>query len=406
MTPRAALWLVLLALPATAAAAQKPNLVPSPPGSPPAAQTPGGSFSILVAVRNRGAAGARASRTGFYLSKDRKKSKDDAKIGTARLAKLRQGRRATRTVPLSIPTSVPDGSYFLLACADDGSALREKSEKDNCAATKAPVRVAGPASVTPPQASEGPPGEVAGPPAPAPFVATLPRVWQLRNTNGPGAADLIFFFGAHEHLPVTGDWNGDGTDTPGTFDPATRTWRLRNSNTSGAPDLSFTFGGAGELPVTGDWNGDGTETVGTFDPSTGIWALRNANSAGNPDLAFVFKPGFQGALTPLAGDWNNDGTDTIGVADATGNNALRDTNSGGVPDYLFVFQPPGASRLVGDWTNTGTDRPGSFTEGTWGIRLSNTSGTNDLAFTFGSAGDQPVTGNWDGLGNDTIGVTR
>jgi hypothetical protein len=38
-------------------------------------------------------------------------------------------------------------------------------------------------------------------------------------------------------IEVAGDWNGDGVDTPGFFDPRTATWQLRNSNTTGRPDV-------------------------------------------------------------------------------------------------------------------------------------------------------------------------
>ena len=50
-------------------------------------------------------------------------------------------------------------------------------------------------------------------------------------------------------MPVTGDWDGDGTTTIGAFDPINDIWYLRNSNTPGAPDLVFAYGGSRWLPV-------------------------------------------------------------------------------------------------------------------------------------------------------------
>src|SRR5437016_6152597 len=60
-------------------------------------------------------------------------------------------------------------------------------------------------------------------------------------------------FGAPGWIPVTGDWNGDGTTTIGVVDPTTMTWYLRNATGAGAPDIApFTFGAPGWIPVTGD----------------------------------------------------------------------------------------------------------------------------------------------------------
>jgi hypothetical protein len=58
---------------------------------------------------------------------------------------------------------------------------------------------------------------------------------------------------------VVGDWDGNGTYTPGVADPdsgGTLTWSLRNSNSAGPPDAAppFQFGSAASLPVAGDWN--------------------------------------------------------------------------------------------------------------------------------------------------------
>ena len=53
-----------------------------------------------------------------------------------------------------------------------------------------------------------------------------------------------------------GDWDGNGTDTPGLFDPVAGKFFLKNSNAAGAGDLVFRYGpaGAGWLPVVGDWD--------------------------------------------------------------------------------------------------------------------------------------------------------
>jgi hypothetical protein len=91
---------------------------------------------------------------------------------------------------------------------------------------------------------------------------------------------------------VTGDWNGDGVDTPGivVVSGGVLAWHLRNSNTSGVADVALTYGGPGMLPVVGDWNGDGAATPGIVVNSGSVraWHLRNSNTSGVADVAFTY----------------------------------------------------------------------------------------------------------------------
>jgi parallel beta-helix repeat protein len=150
-----------------------------------------------------------------------------------------------------------------------------------------------------------------------PDTTTGTLTWYLRNENSPGAPDIPpFAYGAAGWVPVVGDWNGDGVTTVGAFDPIGQfgqppaTWYLRNSNSPGAPDITpFSFGAANWKPVVGDWDGNGTDTVGVFDPfgqfgkPPATWYLRNSNSAGAADIApFAYGAG---GWAPLAGVWTD-----------------------------------------------------------------------------------------------------
>jgi hypothetical protein len=79
-------------------------------------------------------------------------------------------------------------------------------------------------------------------------------------------AIIEYQFGGSQFTPQTGDWDGNGTDTPVLVDnnaETTSDWRLKNSNSAGNADLSFQYGGGEVLgPLAGDWNGDGKDTVG------------------------------------------------------------------------------------------------------------------------------------------------
>ena len=67
-------------------------------------------------------------------------------------------------------------------------------------------------------------------------------------------------------LFVIGDWNGDGTMTPGVVRANSSgqwEWLLSNSDGGGAT-YDFVFGNAapGDVLVVGDWDGNGTWTPG------------------------------------------------------------------------------------------------------------------------------------------------
>ncbi len=63
--------------------------------------------------------------------------------------------------------------------------------------------------------------------------------------------------------PVCGDWDGDGVDGIGVYDPRVATFVLMNTNhrVASTPLIRILLGGVGEVPVAGDWNGDHKATV-------------------------------------------------------------------------------------------------------------------------------------------------
>lgn len=230
--------------------------------------------------------------------------------------------------------------------------------------------------------------------------------WDMRNeyTTGPGQRQVLF---GGRGIPVAGDWNGDGTDEPGTYNPTTAEWTLLKHGPSGAYYDRFNYGYAGVIPVAGDWNGDGIDSPGVFDPTTATWYLRDAHSSGTASYpAFGF--GYVGVV-PLVGDWNNDGIDSIGVYDpATARWFLRDSNTTGVSNIDFYYGNPGDRPVVGDWNTDGQDSPGVFQPATAVWALSNVSGgPAATAFNFGSAYERRVlVGDWNGDGYDSPAVIR
>jgi hypothetical protein len=242
-------------------------------------------------------------------------------------------------------------------------------------------------------------------------------VWYLRNSMTTGSANSTFTYGTGG-IPVMGDWDGDGHDTVGEVRPTPGAegvvryvWYLRNSNSAGpAQVMPFTYGRQifvtgdllGAIPVVGDWDGNGTDTPGIVylpsDPTTDRmhWHLRNSNSAGPANTFLTYGV----SDTPIAGDWDGDGDDTIGVV--RGNQwLLKNGLGGGAADVSFAYGSTSIAELPvpGDWDGNGTYTPAvlrnvptSDAEGgfeTWLFRNSNSGGGANGQITFGSD-SQPV----------------
>ena len=153
----------------------------------------------------------------------------------------------------------------------------------------------------------------------------------LRQSDGSSS---VINYGSSGDQPLTGDWDGDGTKTVGSYRPSTKTFLLSNSNTT--PDVTVTlpWAATGDLPVVGDWDGDGVVTVGVYRPSNSSFYLVNDLST----AATVPAPigyGTSGDL-PVVGDWDGNGTTTIGVyRPSSATFYLNNANSGSRhPDHL------------------------------------------------------------------------
>lgn len=232
--------------------------------------------------------------------------------------------------------------------------------------------------------------------------------FRLRNSNTAGSPDLTVDFGQTGDQALAGDWNGDGVDDVGVYRPSTAQFLLRQPTrllTGFVIDVTLTinFGLVGDKPVVGDWDGNGTDTPGVL--RNGQFLLTNAaNTSGStplPDLSFNFG---QAADTPVAGDWNADGVDSIGTFNA-GSWALRNSNSAGPPDVTVLFGTAvGARPVVGDWNGDGLDTIGVFLPAnvfgapTFGLNNvnANLTGNFDILAAFGVDGDLPIAGEWDG----------
>lgn len=135
------------------------------------------------------------------------------------------------------------------------------------------------------------------------------------DTN-PGSATLItpFLYGPATPgnvVPLVGDWNGDGIDTVGVYVQSTSVFHLTDNisnpaSVNAAPvNKHFKFGAAsnGFIPIVGDWDLQGGDSIGFYDPATGLVRLRNTNDAGLANVKGTFAAPDSGCQ-PIAGNWN------------------------------------------------------------------------------------------------------
>jgi peptidoglycan hydrolase-like protein with peptidoglycan-binding domain len=169
----------------------------------------------------------------------------------------------------------------------------------------------------------------------------------------------VFGVGLPNAIPVIGDWNGDGRSEIGIYSDGN--WYLDKNQSwawEGEPTDTFGLFGTGlpnVVPVTGDWNGDGTTEIGVY--SEGNWYLDKNQSwqwEGTPaDTYGLFGVGLPNVI-PVTGDWNGDGTTKIGVYSE--GNWYLDTNASwdwnGTPTDTYGLFGVGLGTVVpvtGNW---------------------------------------------------------
>ena len=118
----------VVAAPTTASAA---DVAERSVADPPKRLAEGRAFAVRDASRGT----ARRAVVRYYLSSDARRDAADVRlVGRRTLAQ----RGATR---VRVPHSMPSGTFRLLACADDTGVVRERNERDNCAASRGAARV-------------------------------------------------------------------------------------------------------------------------------------------------------------------------------------------------------------------------------------------------------------------------
>jgi N-acetylmuramoyl-L-alanine amidase len=181
----------------------------------------------------------------------------------------------------------------------------------------------------------------------------------------------------------------------GLFDPAHSRWYLRDSE---GGTTALTFGEEGDVPLAGDWDGDGVDTPGVYRPDEGRLVLRN----GGEPISYVYAVP-AGGLAVVA-DTDGDGRDTVSIA-RFGRLYIMDGLGGGPaslqgPDPLPISLPAGTEQLVGgDFDGDGTDEIAAVHGGVVEVVGPGRSAV------LGEVGPAlAVAGDWDGDGVATLGA--
>ena len=113
--------------------------------NPPARVSPSTAFSVTDTVRSGGSLSAGTSVSRYYLSLDAVKDATDRLLtGSRQVPALPAGSQSSGTASATVPSTVPAGTYRLLACADDTRVVQEVFEGNNCVAAAASMVVAFP----------------------------------------------------------------------------------------------------------------------------------------------------------------------------------------------------------------------------------------------------------------------
>ena len=185
-------------------------------------------------------------------------------------------------------------------------------------------------------------------PQPTPQPSTGPGpdqlVWHEAAANAAGTTDTSFTYApASGAVALSGDWDGNGTDTPGVAWLVHDVWQWQLSNSPdghGGELPTFGYGPSWCRPIVGDWDGNGTATPGLVCPQGGQlrWRLSNISASSSPTADFRYGPSY---AVPVVGDWNGDHKDGVGIVRPVSGQLywqLNDATASGVAELRVLVR--------------------------------------------------------------------
>jgi hypothetical protein len=136
--------------------------------------------------------------------------------------------------------------------------------------------------------------------------------FHLRNPLGPGSSsyawDTDLETTAPNAIPLAGDWDASGADSVGWYNPDDGSFHLRNALNAGESnyvwDTDLNTAVPNAIIMVGDWDGNGRDTWGYYNPNDGTFHLRNAFGSGPSDYAWPANLHTVRGAVPLTGNWD------------------------------------------------------------------------------------------------------
>ena len=182
------------------------------------------------------------------------------------------------------------------------------------------------------------------------WARAAPRLFRFDRLGSGSPNDHVTWGTANTRRVLSCDVNGDGDDEPVFY--AGNIFHISRSVTNTRVRAILAYGTTGDRALCGDWDGNGTDTPGVRRGSQ--FLLPTRGSTARPDRVRVRQDDRQG----IVGDWNGDGVDTLAFS---GQRLLLARLVGGAAlQYPFgTFERPRYRRLDGNATDTPALRRGS-----------------------------------------------
>jgi hypothetical protein len=211
--------------------------------------------------------------------------------------------------------------------------------------------------------------------------------WYLQDLEG--GTTQVTGFGQAGDVPLVGDWDGDGRDTPALYRPAEGRLLVRGS----VARVAFVYPmPAGGLPVVADTDGDGRDAV-SIARGGRLFVMHELGMApGSPLILEPFPPAVPwGTEALVAWDVDGDGSDEI-AAVHRGVVSLVTPAGADAVQYLGSLRP-----LAGDWDGNGQETLGGYDVWRSEFRFYDEAGFQTTRFAYGSTGMLPVAGTFGDL---------
>ena len=211
--------------------------------------------------------------------------------------------------------------------------------------------------------------------------------WLLPTGDGLTEKDAMrqILFGAHDAIPVVGDFNGDGVSEVGVYYHGEWFLDLNGNGRWDEEDLWASLGSATDLPVVGDWDGDGKDDIGIYGPE---WTEDDRAIRAEPGLPDAENsPKHKPKNVPPRPSDATDGQRLMALS-------VRGPRRADVIDHVFRFGADKDQPVAGDWNGDGIRTIGVVKNGEWKLDLDGDGRwtEKDGTFTFGASGDIPVVG--------------